>query len=154
LRHDSTPFEKLRRAASEHEQNGGERPQIYLACMGSIASHVNYANWAKSFFEVAGVETVPSGALDGNEGQAKTFGDGGFELVAICAGKNQTPEDVADLVVRLREAGAKYIYMVNTTPELNEAAMNAGADELVKNGVNLIEVLTATLGRLGVEVKS
>jgi len=153
-RHDSTLFEKLRQAASEHERNGGDRPQIYLACMGSIASHVNYANWAKSFFEVAGVETVPSGALDGNEDQARTFSDGGFELVAICAGKNQSPEDVADLVGRLREAGAKYIYMVNTTAELNEAAMNAGADELVKNGVNLIDVLTATLGRLGVEVKS
>jgi methylmalonyl-CoA mutase len=153
-RHDSTPFETMRRAALDHEKNGGDRPQIYLACMGSIASHVNYANWAKSFFEVAGVETVPSGALDGNEDQAKTFKDGGFELVAVCVGKNQTPEDVADLVGKLREAGAKYIYMVNVTPELNEAAMNAGADELVKNGVNLIEVLTATLGRLGVEVKS
>ncbi|MCB0870939.1 MAG: hypothetical protein KDB52_08920 [Solirubrobacterales bacterium] len=153
-RHDSTPFEKLRRAALEHEKSGGDRPQIYLACMGSIASHVNFANWAKSFFEVAGVETVPSGALEGNEAQAKTLSDGGFELAAICAGRNQTPEDVADLAGKLRAAGATYIFMVNSTPELNEAAIGAGADELVKNGVNLIEVLTATLGRLGVEVKS
>ena len=154
LRPDSAPFERLRRAAREHEKAGGERPQIYLACMGTIASHVNYANWAKSFFEVAGVETVPSGAVEGNGELAKTLADGGFELVAVCAGKNQAPEAVADLVGRLREAGAAYIYMVNSAPELNEAAMSAGADELVKNGVNLVEVLTATLGRLGVEVKS
>lgn len=153
-RHDSTPFEAMRRAASDHEKQGGDRPQLYLACMGSIASHVNFANWAKSFFEVAGVETVPSGALDGNVDQAKTFSDGGFELVAVCAGRNQTPEDVADLVGKLREAGAKYIYMVNSTSELNQAAIDAGADELVRNGVNLTEVLTAALGRLGVEVKS
>ncbi|MCB0831180.1 MAG: hypothetical protein KDB64_09665, partial [Solirubrobacterales bacterium] len=151
---DSTPFELMRRAAADHEKAGGDRPQIYLACMGTIASHVNYANWAKSFFEVAGVETVPSGALESNEEQAKTLRGGGFELVAVCAGRNQTPEDVADLVTRLRDAGAQYIYMVNSTPELNEAAMDAGADELVKNGVNLTGVLTATLGRLGVEVKS
>ncbi len=153
-RHDSTPFEAMRRAALAHEKSGGDRPQIYLACMGTIASHVNYANWAKSFFEVAGVETVPSGALEGNEDQAKTFKAGGFELAAVCAGKNQTPEDVADLVRRLRESGARYIYMVNSTPELNDAAMEAGADELVRNGVDLNEVLTATLGRLGVEVES
>jgi methylmalonyl-CoA mutase len=153
-RHDSTPFETMRNAARDHEEAGGDRPQIYLACMGSIASHVNYANWAKSFFEVAGVETVPSGALDGNEDQARTFKDGGFELAAVCAGRNQTPGDVADLVGKLREAGAEYIYMVNSTPELNDAAIDAGADELVRNGANLIEVLTATLGRLGVEVKS
>lgn len=152
-RHDSAPFEAMRRAVIRHEQAGGDRPQIYLACMGSIASHVNYANWAKSFFEVAGIETVPSGTLDGNEDQAKMFKAGGFELAAICAGKNQTAEDVADLVQRLREARAEYIYMVNSTPELNEAALEAGADELVKNGVNLSTVLTATLGRLGVEVK-
>ncbi len=154
VRHDSTPFEVMRRAALEHEQSGGDRPQIYLACMGTVASHVNYANWAKSFFEVAGVETVPSGALAGNEDQAKTFSDGGFELVAICAGKNQAPEEVADLATKLRKAGAKYIYMVNSTPELNEAALEAGADELVKNGLNLSQILTETLGRLGVEVKS
>ena len=153
-RHDAIPFEKMRRAALDHEKGGGDRPQIYLACMGSIASHVNYANWAKSFFEVAGVETVPSGALDGNEAQARTLADGGFGMTAICAGKNQTPEDLGDLVARLREAGAEYIFMVNSTPALNEAAMNAGADELVRSGVNLSEVLTATLGRLGVEVKA
>lgn len=153
-RHDAIPFEKMRRAALEHEKSGGERPQIYLACMGTIASHVSYANWAKSFFEVAGVETVPSGALDGNEAQAKTLADGGFRMTAICAGRNQSPEDLADLVARLREAGAEYIFMVNSTPELNEAAMKAGADELVRNGLNLSVVLTATLDRLGVEVKA
>jgi len=153
-RPDAAPFEAMRRAAREHESAGGDRPQIYLACMGSIASHVNYANWAKSFFEVAGVETVPSGALESNQEQAKTFKAGGFDLVAVCAGRNQTAEDVSDLVGRLRDVGAGYVYMINSTPELNQAAMDAGADELVKNGVNLIEVLTATLGRLGVEVKS
>ncbi len=154
LRPDSAPFERLRRSAARHEQSGGERPQIFLACMGSIASHVNYANWAKSFFEVAGVETVPSGAVDSSEELASTLKAGGFDLVAVCAGKNQTPEAVSDLVRQLREAGASYVYMVNSTPELNEAAMAAGADELVKNGVNLSKVLTATLERLGVEVKS
>lgn len=151
-RPDSAPFERLRRAAAEHEKAGGDRPQIYLACMGPIASHVNVANWAKSFFEVAGVETVPSGALEDNEAQARTFRDGGFELAAVCAGRGQSPDQVADLVSRLREAGAGHIYMVNATPELNEAALAAGADELVRNGVDLSEVLGATLARLGVEV--
>ena len=42
--------------------------------------------------------------------------------------------------------------MVNSTPELNQAAADAGADELVRNGVNMSDVLGAALGRLGVEV--
>lgn len=150
-RPDSEPFERMRVAAREHEASGKDRPQIYLACMGAVAAHVNLANWAKSFFEVSGIETVPSGALGGNADQAATFKAGGFTVAAVCASKRETPEDVADLVGRLREAGAEYVYMINSTPELNEAAQ---ADELLKNGVNMVEVLTAALGRLGVEVPS
>lgn len=153
VRPDEAPILAMREAAREHELAGGERPQIYLACMGPIAAHVNYANWAKSFFEVAGIETVPSGAREGNADQAETFAAGGFGVAAVCAGRNESPEDVADLVARLREAGATYVYMVNSTPELNQAAADAGADELVRNGVNMSEVLGAALPRLGVEVE-
>ena len=134
---------------TDWEDAGSDRPQIYLACMGPIAAHVNYANWAKSFFEVAGIETVPSGGLDGAAEQAEVFSAGGFRLAAVCAGKGETPEAVAELVESLRAAGADYVYMVNSTPELNQAA---GADEIVRNGVDMTEVLTAALGRLGVEV--
>lgn len=152
VRPDEAPIRRLREAAREREAAGGERPRIFLACMGSIAAHVNYANWAKSFFEVAGIETVQSGALAGNAEQVDAFTAGGFSVAAICAGKNESPEDVAGLVAGLREAGAEYIYMVNSTPELNQAAADAGADELVRNGVNMSEVLGAALGRLDVEV--
>ncbi|MBK5110794.1 MAG: methylmalonyl-CoA mutase [Thermoleophilia bacterium] len=148
-RPDAAPFEHLRDTVTAWEAAGNDRPQIYLACMGTIAAHVNLANWAKSFFEVAGIETVPSGYLEGAAEQAEVFKAGGFRLAAVCAGRSETPEGVAGLVESLRAAGAEYIYMVNSTPELNQAA---GADELVKNGVNMVEVLTAALGRLGVEV--
>ncbi len=148
-RPDAAPFEHLRAAVDLHEQSGGERPRMYLACMGPIATHVNFANWAKSFFEVAGIETVASGALDGNEAQVEAFSQGGFEIVTVCAGRKEDPAEVAALVAALREAGATYVYMVNSTPEINEAS---GADEVVRNGVDMEVVLTAALARLGVTV--
>jgi len=148
-RPDGSAFEQMRFSVRDHIEDGKDRPRIYLACLGAIASHVNLANWAKSFFEVSGIETVPSGALDGNEGQASTFKAGGFTMAAVCASKRETPEDVADLVTRLRDSGAEYVYMINSTPELNEAA---GADEVLKNGVNMVSVLTTALNRFGVEV--
>ncbi len=150
-RPDPASFQALREAASAHQAAGGERPQIYLACMGSIAAHVSLANWAKSFFEVSGIETVPSGALEGNTRQASILEDGGFKVAAICASRKESPEAVAELAAGLRDAGAEYIYMINSTPELNQAA---GADELLKNGVNMITVLSEALARLGVEVPS
>jgi methylmalonyl-CoA mutase len=148
-RPDAAPFERLRAATDAHEAAGGERPRIYLACLGAIAAHVNFANWAKSFFEVSGIETVPSGALEGNEAQASTFSDGGFSVAAVCAGRKEDPAEVADLVSKLRGAGAEYVYMVNSTPEINEAS---GADEVVRNGVDMESVLIAALDRLGVNV--
>ncbi len=148
-RPDAAPFEHLRDTVAARESAGSERPQIYLACMGEVAEHVNLANWAKSFFEVAGIETVPSGALAGTSEQAEVFRAGGFRLAAVCAGRDEKPEEVGELVESLRAAGAGYVYMVNSTPELNRAA---GADEIVRNGVDMVEVLTAALGRLGVEV--
>ncbi len=151
-RPDAGPFEALRAAAAVHEAEGGARPRIYLATMGRIASHVHLANWARSFFEVAGIEAVPGGAVESDDEHAGRIRDEGFRLAAICAGKDQAAEDVARLAGRLREAGAEWIYMVNSNPELNEAAMAAGADELVRNGVSMSGVLTAALGRLGVEV--
>ncbi|MCO5314756.1 MAG: methylmalonyl-CoA mutase family protein [Solirubrobacterales bacterium] len=152
IRPDAEPFEEFRRATSEYVTAGGEPPRIYLATMGRIASHVALANWARSFFEVAGIEAVPGGAVESNGDHATLLKEGGFRLAAVCAGKEQVAEDVADLVTRLREAGAEWIYMINSAPELNEAALAAGADELVRNGVSMNEVLTAALGRLGVEV--
>ncbi|MDQ2699824.1 MAG: methylmalonyl-CoA mutase family protein, partial [Actinomycetota bacterium] len=148
-RPDAAAFENLRKAVDSHTGEGKDRPQIYLACMGAIASHVNLANWAKSFFEVSGIETVPSGALGDNDEQAATFKAGGFTLAAVCASRRETPEDVTDLVRKLRDAGAEYVYMINSTPELNEAAL---ADEILKNGVDMVTTLTAALGKLGVEV--
>jgi methylmalonyl-CoA mutase len=148
-RPDAAPFERLRAATDEHEAAGNQRPQIYLACMGPIAAHVNFANWAKSFFEVAGIETVPSGALENNSAQAESFRSGGFSVAAVCASRKEEPAEVADLVDELRGAGATYVYMVNSTPEINEAS---GADEVVKNGVDMEAVLTAALEREGVSL--
>jgi methylmalonyl-CoA mutase len=148
-RPDAAPFERLRDAVETGEDAGQSRPRIFLACMGPIATHVNFANWAKSFFEVAGIETVPSGALEGNAAQAEAVRSGDFEVVAVCASTREDPAEVADLVAGLREAGTTYVYMVNSTPEINEAS---GADEVVKNGVDMEAVLTAALERLGVAV--
>ena len=108
------------------------------------------ANWAKSFFEVGGIETVPSGHLPDNEAQAMAFRDGGFTTACVCAGRKETPDDIADLVGVLRGAGAEYIYLPKPSAELAEAA---GADESVREGVQMVDVLTAALERLGVEVQ-
>ncbi len=146
-RPDAAPFEQLRKVAADHEAKTGQTLQMFLACPGPIASHVAQANWAKSFFESGGITTVPSGAVPGNEELAEAFSKGGFEVAAVCAGKDIEPDQVADLVSRLRRAGATFVYLVRPAPGVEEAA---GADDVVRDGVDMQVTLAGALGRLGV----
>ncbi|MFM8520035.1 MAG: methylmalonyl-CoA mutase family protein, partial [Solirubrobacterales bacterium] len=147
-RPDAAPFERLRKVASDHEAKTGETLQMFLACPGPIASHVSQANWAKSFFESGGITTVPSGPLPDNAAQAAALSDGGVKVAAVCAGKDIPPEDVADLVAGLREAGAEFIYLARPAPGVEEVA---GADDVVRDGVDMLITLAGALGRLGVK---
>ncbi len=147
-RPDAAPFERLRKVASDHESKTGQTLQMFLACPGPIASHVSQANWAKSFFESGGITTVPSGPLPDNAAQAEALSDGGFKVAAVCAGKDIPPEDVADLVAGLRKAGAEFVYLARPAPGVEEVA---GADDVVRDGVDMLITLAGALGRLGVK---
>lgn len=172
VRRDAEAFEHLRAAAQAHEAAGGRRPAIMLACLGPIARHVGAANWAKSFFEAGGIEARGSveiaaakAAAEGRangaaleKGEAKVPGPdelggvlsaSGASIAAICAGRAQTPESIAEAINALRGAGAEYIYLAAPTAEQAEAAE---ADEIVRDGVDMIAVLSAALTRLGVDI--
>ena len=146
-RPDAAPFEQLRKVAADHEAKTGKTLQLFLACPGPIASHVAQANWAKSFFESGGITTVPSGAVPGNEELADAFSAGRFEVAAVCAGKDTEPDQVADLITRLRKAGATFVYLVRPAAGVEEVA---GADDVVRDGVDMQITLAGALGRLGV----
>ena len=178
VRRDADAFEHLRAASAAHEEATGERPAILLACLGPIARHVGAANWAKSFFEGAGIEargSVDVAAATANaagrengaaleKGEAKVPGPdelgevlaaSGARIAAICAGRAESPELIATAITKLREAGASYIYLAKPTSE--QAESNAAetdpdrrADEVVRDGVDMIEVLTAAMSRLGI----
>src|SRR5690606_15818693 len=127
------------------------------------------ANWAKSFFETAGIEARNSvevaaaraaavGRSNGSaleRGEAKVPGvedlpevlrASGARIAAICAGRAEPAESIEAAVAALREAGAEYVYLATPTPEQAEGS---SADEIVRDGVDMVEVLSAALARLG-----
>lgn len=185
---DADAFEQLRFAADSHEQATGDRPAILLACLGPIARHVGPANWAKSFFEAAGIEArnsvevaagkaspgaaaaSPNGSQNGaaaiDRGEARVPGpaelgdvlkSSGCRIAAICAGKAESWDSISEAIATLRAGGAEHIYLAAPTPE--QADSNTAepdparrADEIVRDGVDMVEVLTSALNRLGVNL--
>jgi methylmalonyl-CoA mutase len=134
---DGTPLVPVRDAAQFEEIRArAERlgnPKIVLVNVGPLSAHVNVNLWARSFFEVGGVEAVSQMedalALDGNT------------IAAVCAGKDADP---APVIAKVRAAGAEVIYLPGAKLDAAEAV---GADYGVRNGVDMVAVLGALLDR-------
>ncbi len=128
---DAAQFEALRARA-------GTIPdaQILLACTGPLAAHVNVAQWAKSFFEAGGVETVASGA---DPDLPALVAEHGVRAAAVCIGKDSDP---APAVAALRGAGVEILYAVGGEID---------GIERVKDGVDMVAALSALLDRFEAE---
>ncbi len=124
---DAAQFEALRaRAAALGDA------RILLACTGPLAAHVNVAQWAKGFFEAGGVETIASGV---DPDIAALVAEHGIVAAAVCIGRDSDP---APTVQALDDAGVQILYAVGGDID--------GA-ERVKDGVNMVAVLSALLDR-------
>jgi len=141
---DAAQFEALRARAVRIAAERGAEPSILLACVGPLSAHVNIALWAKSFFEAGGVAALSSGVQPDADAHAALLAGHGLSVAAVCPGTDVPADAQRELVVALRGAGARIVYLAGGTPEAAEAA---GADAGVKDGVDMIEVLGELLDR-------
>ena len=137
-RRDSEAFETLRRRG----EAGPTR--AFLACVGPLARHNTAATWAKGFFEVAGIETVPSGAVDDPAAYGKALRESGAELAAICAAADEDEAALDAAILALREAGARTVLLAAADADPERAAA-LGADGAVAEGIDLIDRLGSLL---------
>jgi methylmalonyl-CoA mutase len=144
---DASAFEHLRAKALDLAKRG-EEPTVYLACMGPLAAHVNINLWAKSFFESGGITTVSSGVQPDDQAHAALLREHGLAAAVVCAGRQADAEAQKSLVATLRAAGAHTVYLAGAGAE---AAGAAGADVGVRDGVDMVSVLSDLLDRLDAE---
>jgi methylmalonyl-CoA mutase len=147
---DAAAFEHLRAKAVTLAERG-EQPTVYLACMGPLAAHVSVNLWAKSFFESGGITTISSGPQPDDAAHAAQLREHGLNAAVVCPGRKADPEDQKRLVAALREAGARTVYLAGAS---EQAAADAGADVGVRDGVDMVEVLSDLLDRLSAEAES
>jgi methylmalonyl-CoA mutase len=148
LRRLAAPFEALRDAADA----APERPTIFLANLGPLPVHTARAGFARNLFEVAGIATVDSpGALSAAE-VAEAFSASGAPLAVICSSDKVYADLAPGVAAALREAGARRVYLAGDPGEQRAAYEQAGVDEFVHIGSDVLVALRRALEACGVTV--
>ena len=144
------PFEALRDASDAAAARTGSRPSVFLANLGPVATHTARATFAKNFFEAGGVEAVGADGYESPEDLAAAFTASGSKLAVICSSDAVYAERAEAAAVALRAAGCTRLYLAGNPGELRATLENAGVDEFISVGANVLAVLTTAHEALGV----
>ncbi len=101
------PFEALR--------DDPTTTPVFLATMGSIASHTARATFAANLFAAGGVPVALAGATESVSDVLKSYDGQG--VVCLAGPERAYAEWGADLVVALREAGARWVILAGKPVE-------------------------------------
>ncbi|MER7920549.1 MULTISPECIES: methylmalonyl-CoA mutase family protein [unclassified Streptomyces] len=126
-------FEELRARSDAHLAATGARPRIFLATLGSPAEYTARASFAANLFQAGGIEPVTGG----------TFEDSGATEAVLCSGDATYAAQAEESAAALRAAGARQVFLAGR-------GEYAGVDRHVFAGCDAVDVLTATLDRMGV----
>jgi methylmalonyl-CoA mutase len=130
----AAPFERLRDRSDEMLKTKGARPRVFLANLGTPADFTARATFAKSFFEVGGIETVgPEGGPD-PAALSAAFKASGAVLACICSSDKVCAEQAESAARVLQAAGARHIYLAGRAGEQEAALRAAGVNEFIFAG--------------------
>ena len=151
LRRLAAPFEALQDAAERAQQ----RPMVFAAALGDLATHTPRSAWTANLLAVGGVELVGAdgdGSFSPLEAAA-SFAESGCEAAVICSSDSFYAQRGAATATALKEAGAQFVALAgapHTLGETSEALAAAGVDEYWHAGVDVLAVLRRLHDLLGV----
>lgn len=128
----SEPFEALREAAAAKAQ----KPKVYLATLGTPSDYSARVSFAQNLFAAGGIEP--------HIGSADTY-RGTKRLVVLCSSDAKYAEEAVAAAQALKAGGAHRLYLAGRPGDLEGALRDAGVDEFISVGVDVIDVLTRAL---------
>ncbi|MEV6834676.1 methylmalonyl-CoA mutase subunit beta [Streptomyces sp. NPDC051133] len=126
-------YEELRARSDAHLAATGSRPRIYLATLGPAAAYTARATFAANLFQAGGIEPVTEGR----------FEDSGATEAVLCSSDALYAEQAEQAAASLRAAGARHVFLAGRGD-------HPGIDRHVFAGCDAVDVLSATLDRMGV----
>jgi methylmalonyl-CoA mutase len=132
-------FEDLRARADAQ----AERPAVFLATLGTEAAHNARVGFAANLLAAGGVAVANPGAVDDPVG---AYRDAPSPVVCVCGTESAYDEQLAGLVPRLREAGARQVWLAGKDTENRRAIV----DGFIQRGCDAVAVLRSVHAMLGV----
>jgi methylmalonyl-CoA mutase len=141
------PFERVR-ATADAVAERAERPKIFLANLGAVATFTTRAMFAKNVFAAGGIAAIDTEGSDSPADAAAAFKTSGAKLACICASDSIYAEKAVATARALAEAGAKAIYIAGRPLQLEAELHQAGVTDFIYAGCDVLRVLEATQRRI------
>ncbi|MEO9970236.1 MAG: methylmalonyl-CoA mutase family protein [Hyphomonadaceae bacterium] len=147
----SEPFERLRDHADTQTAKTGTRPSIFLATLGSLASHTARADYARNLFATGGIEAknAPVPPEDTAELVA-AFRASGCALAVLCGSDTTYAEQAEAAAKALKDAGVQRLYLAGKPGDKQAAYTAAGLDSFIHIGADIIATLELAHAELGI----
>ena len=141
-------FERLRDASDAFADKYGQRPSIFLANIGTIAEFSARAGFARNMFEAGGIAAVAGAGDTDVAAIAEDFKLSKIDFAVICSTDALYGEHAAALAKMLRSAGASMIFLAGHGGDNEIALREAGVDDFIYMGCDVIAALDTVHGRL------
>jgi len=139
------PFERLRDRSDEYLARHGQRPKVFLACLGRASDFTARASFAKSLFESGGIEAVEGSG----DTLMKRFAESGATLVCLCSSDKVYATEAASAVKALGAAGGSHIYLAGKPGGHDKAWEDEGIGNFLHPGCDTLGMLQDAYERLG-----
>ena len=125
-------FEELREAADRFTRaQGGQRPRVFLASMGTPREFLARSTYALNFFAAGGFEPVDNDGFADPDDAARAFAASGASLVVICSTDARYEAEVAQLAPKLHAAGARTVVLAGNPGASEARYRQAGVDRFI-----------------------
>jgi methylmalonyl-CoA mutase len=145
------PFEQLRDASDRALATTGSRPKVFLANLGTLSDFTARTLFARNFFEAGGIEAVTNDGFGSRDDMIAAFRASGAKLVCLCSSDNVYAAEAIDAAQALTSAGAAPIYLAGRPGELESDLKEAGVQDFIYAGCDVVATLKAAHDTLGLK---
>jgi methylmalonyl-CoA mutase len=145
------PFEQLRDASDRALATTGSRPKVFLANLGTLSNFTARTLFARNFFEAGGIEAVTNDGFGSRDDMIAAFRASGAKLVCLCSSDKVYAAEAIDAAQALTAAGAAPIYLAGRPGELESDLKEAGVQDFIYAGCDVVATLKAAHDTLGLK---